>query len=390
MATIRNVRVHGETAPRDVELGAPGGSIDGTGCHLLPSLVDLCCDPGFPGFPVREDLASLAAAALAGGFADLLLSPRVVPVVDTPEHLADARRVAPGGVRLWRAAACTRGLAGEELSEIGLLTRAGIAALSDGGVPIRDTVVMRNMLEYARGFGATTFLRPCDADLDALGVIHESPLSAQLGMRGNPRSSEEIGIARVVALVRATGASVHLTHLSTARGVEHVRRARAEGLPITASTPVRSLILDESAVDDGRYDSRFRLHPPLRGATDRVALLDGVRDGTLLLCADHQPRAPEEKDLEFERAVPGSTGLESAFAGALTALDGDLDRLVSAFCAGPRALLPERPGGWVLVDTRAETTIRAADHRSRARNDAMDGCVLRGAVRACFPAAWIA
>ncbi|MES2640912.1 MAG: dihydroorotase [Myxococcota bacterium] len=389
MPRLLEVTVFGESAPRDVVVGADDRTVDARGLVLLPSLVDLGCDPGFPGFPAREDLASLTAAALSGGFGDLVTSPLVDPVVDTPEHIAAAPRQGPGGLRLWPAGAVTRGLCGEELAEIGLMGAAGAVALSDGGRPIRDTVVLRNVLEYARGFGLRVFLRAADADLDVLGVIHESGVAAQLGMRGNPAAAEEIGIARVVALVRTTGATVHLTRVGTARGVEAVRVARAEGLPLTASTPARNLLLDEAEHFARPYDTRLRLHPPLRGPADRAALIAGVRDGTLLLTSDHSPRAPEEKDLEFELSTPGSSGLESAFSAALTALDGDLSAVVAAFCTGPRALLPERPGGCVLVDPNAYTVVDAALHHSRARNDALDGHRLRGQVRACFPAASI-
>lgn len=389
MPRLLEVTVFGEATPRDVVVCADDRTIDARGLVLIPSLVDLGCDPGFPGFPAREDLGSLSAAALSGGFGDLLTNPLVDPVVDTPEHIAAAPRQGPGGLRLWPAGAVTRGLAGEELAEIGLMGAAGAAALSDGGRAIRDTVVLRNVLEYARGFGLRVFLRAADADLDVLGVIHESGVAAELGMRGNPAAAEEIGIARVVALVRTTGAAVHLTRVGTARGVAAVRAARAEGLPITASTPARNLLLDETEHLARPYDTRLRLHPPLRGPADRAALLAGVRDGTLLLTSDHSPRAPEEKDLEFELSTPGSTGLESAFSTALTALGGDLAAVVAAFCTGPRALLPERPGGCVLVDPHAYTVVDAALHRSRARNDAVDGHRLRGQVRACFPAASI-
>lgn len=387
MPRLRSVLVHGEAAPRDVVVGDGAETVDATGLVLVPSLVDLACDPGFPGFPVREDLPSLAAAALAGGFGDLLAGPHVDPVVDTPEQLAAAPRVGPGGVRLWHAGAVTTGLAGAELAELGLMGVAGAAAISDGGKPIRDTVVLRNALEYARAFGQRVFLRPADADLDVLGVLHESGVAAELGMRGNPGAAEEIGVARIVALVRATGATVHLTHVGTARAVAAIRAARAEGLPITASTPARNLLLDETVHFARPYDTRLRLHPPLRAPADREALLAAVRDGTLLLCADHAPRAPEEKDLEFERAIPGSTGLESALSAALTALDGDLVTLVRAFSDGPRALLPGAVGGWTLLDPHATVVVDAAGHRSRARNDALDGHTLRGAVRGCFPGA---
>lgn len=385
MPRLRDVRVYGEAKARDVVVGADDAVVDAAGLVLVPSFVDLACDPGFPGFPVREDLASLSAAALAGGFADVLTGPQVDPIVDTPEQMAAAPRQGPGGVRLWHAGAFTTGLAGGELAEIGLLGASGAAALSDGGRPVRDTVVLRNALEYARAFGMRVFLRPADAELDPLGVVHESGLAAELGMRGNPGASEEIGVARIVALVRATGASVHLTHLGTARGVALLRAARAEGLPIGGSTPARNLVLDEAEHLARPYDTRLRLHPPLRGTADRAALVAAVRDGTLLLTADHAPRAPEEKELEFERAAPGATGLESAFAAALTGLDGDLDAVVRALALGPRALLPEAPGGWTLVDPDVVAIVDTRAHWSRARNDALAGWSLRGAVRRCFP-----
>lgn len=384
MPRIEGARVWGEASPRDVCVPGDGPPVDGDGCHLVPSFVDLGCDPGYPGFPAREDVASLAAAALAGGFVDLVTSPAQEPILDTPEHFADHRRDGPGGVRLWPLGAITRGLAGEQLTEVGLLAAQGVVGLSDGGRRTVDSVVLRNAFEYAAAFGMRCFLRPADPFLDALGVVHESGVAARVGLRGNPSTTEEIGLTRILALVRSTRCPVHLAPVTSARGVELVRAAKAEGLPVTASVAARSLILDEEVLLDGTYDTRFRLHPPLRSPRDRRALVDGVRDGTLWVMADHSPRAPEEKELEFERAVPGSTGLESAFAAALTAL-GDLDAVVRALSTGPRALLPAGPTGWALVDPSAVTFVDPTAHRSRARNDALAGRTLQGAVRATFP-----
>ena len=397
MPRIESVRLwtpEGLVGPATVDLGEegepPGGpsaagpALDGAGAVLVPAFVDLACDPGFPGFPTREDPQSLGAAALAGGFADLATSPAQDPIVDTPEHLTDLRRALPGGARVWPLAALTRGLEGSALSEVGLLLRAGAAGFSDGGRRLADTVVLRNALEYAARFDAVTFLRPADPSLDALGVVNEGPRAAWMGLRGNPAATEEIGVCRILALVRQSRARVHLAPLGTARAVQLVRRAQAEGLPVTASVAARSLLLDEEALDDGSYDTRLRLHPPLRGAADRAALLEGVHDGTLWVCADHHPRAPEEKELEFERAVPGATGLETAFAAAWTAL-GDLDLVVRALSLGPRSLVPGR--GWALVDLDADEVVEPSKHRSRARNDALAGRRLRGRVRATFPGA---
>ncbi len=341
----------------------------------VPAFVDLVCDPGFPGFPARETPASLADAATAGGFCELLACPHVDPVVDTPEHLSRTEPLRPP-VRLLAAAALTVGLRGVELTEVGLLRQAGARALSDGRVPVADSLVLRNALEYAREFRLPVLLRPADAALDAVGVIHDSPLAARLGLRGNPAATEEIGVARAIALCRATGATVHLTHLGTARAVEQVVAAQREGLPLTASTPARNLVLDELALDDGRYDARLRLHPPLRGRAERAALVDAVRAGVLWVCADHQPRAPEEKDHEFERAVPGSAGLRSAFAACLHATR-DLGATVRALSEGPRSLLGLPVGGWALVDPEAPWVPVPA--RGQAP-DALEGHELRGVV----------
>ncbi len=336
----------------------------------VPSFVDLGCDPGFPGFPARETRESLVAAARLGGFGHLVLSPRVDPVVDTPEHVA-RMDVGLSAVRLHAVGALTIGLEGKELAEVGLLKRAGAVALSDGGLAMADSVVLQNALEYAREFALPVLLRPADAFLDAVGVIHDSPIATHLGLRGNAAATEQIGVARAIALCRATGATVHLTHLGTAYAVEAIAAAQREGLPLTGSVPARNLLLDESTLDDGRYDARLRLHPPLRSAADRAALIDGVRAGVLWLSADHQPRAPEEKDHEFERAVPGSPGLASAFAAALTAL-GELGVVVDALCRGPRRLLRLPEASFALVDPAAPY--------AAPLTDALAGTPLRGQV----------
>ena len=398
MAWISNVLVWGEAQRRNVEIPI-GPDIDGAGLTLVPSFVDLACDPGFPGFPQRETPQSLGDAALAGGYSDLVTRPCVDPVPDQPEHLADLRRSLPGGVRVWPTPALTRGQAGQALTEFGLLSQFSIPGVSDGGVVVADSLILRNAMEYAQRFALTLWLRPGDPSLDGLGVVHDSPFATVLGLRGNPATNEEIGLSRILSLVRASGASVVVGPLGTRAGVDLLRRARAEGLPVTGYVAARSLLLDERIVEgslpealgDGGelermpYDTLVRLHPPLRAPEDRLALLAGVREKILWVSADHAPRAPEEKELEFERAVPGSTGLESAFAATLTALGGDLAATVHALALGPRALLPEPVTGWTLIDPNAETTVNAALHRSLARNDALDGMRLRGKVIACFP-----
>jgi dihydroorotase len=365
----------------------PEGESDARNLHLLPGLVDLCCEAGFPGFPERETRSSLRHAAMNGGFTDLLLSPATDPVLDTPEQLRKRHSFS------WQAAgALTAGLQGEQLSELGLLAKggwaAGVAAFSDGGRPISSTLVLRNALEYASRLSVPVLLRPAEPELDRVGVVHESPFSAELGLRGNPAATEEIGIVRICALLKHIRCPplVHLTHISTAAGVSLIESAQQQGLPISASTPARNLILDETALEN--YDTRFRLHPPLRSTADRLALTDAVARGILYLSADHQPRSPEEKEHEFERAVSGSSSLESAFSAAWTALEAyGLPTLVQAFSFGPSSLLKNPVGGWVLVDLKAEKLVDVAIHQSHARNDALSGKTLKGNVLATFPAA---
>lgn len=401
MPRLLDVQRFGAAGRQNLMLGESGAEaeIDASTLHLVPGFVDLCCNPGFPGFPQRESPRSLTAAALAGGFTDLLLSPGVDPVVDTPEQILVHDGI--GGPRRWTAAAMTPGLHGKDLAELGLMLRAGAVALSDGSVPIASTVVLRNILEYARGFGATLIFRPADPELDLLGVVNESAVSVRIGLRGNPPATEEIGVARILALLAAMPVAprVHLSHLGTAAAVALVTQAAKCGLPVSASTPARNLILDEEVLDGFGYESRYRLHPPLRSRRDREVLVEAVMAGQLWLCADHQPRAPEEKEHELERATPGSTGLETAFSAAWTALRSQLPTeqalavLVQALSLGPRRLLPTASGrpldaapvGWTLVDLEAGHTVVPAAHRSMARNDALAGRTLRGQVRGCWP-----
>lgn len=359
-----------------------------TNCVYLPSFIDICCDPGFPGFPLRETPDSLRAAALSGGFLDLLLSPAVEPIRDTPEQFTPQPAA---HVQFYMAAAATLGLQGEHLSEVGLLIKAGAAVFSDGGRSIASTLVLRQFMEYTARFNTRLLLRPADTALDALGVVNESMLSAWIGLRGNPPETEEIGITRILALLRALPQppAVHLSHIGTARGVQLIQAARSEGLPISASTPARNLLIDENCLKNGGYDSLYRLHPPLRTAQDREALLQGVCDGVLFLSADHQPRAPEEKEHEFERAVPGSTGLQTAALAAYTAFklaglstEQALRTLSAALSESPREWLQARPAGWVCFEPEAQTEVAPAKSASLARNDALNGLKLQGAIRA--------
>ena len=364
--------------------------IDARGAVVSPGLVDLgatLCDPGQTW---REDLQSGSEAAAAGGFTTVVASPRTQPVVDCPAVLRDVltRAAEVTGARVLQAGALTAGLKGEDLAEVGLLHEAGAIALSDGGVATADTGVLRRALDYARPFGLPVLLRPQDPSLATDGVMHEGAVSLRIGLRGEPAEAEEIGVQRIVALARLTGARVHLSHVTTARGLALVARARSEGLAVTASAPARNLVLCDADIEASTYDPHLRVSPPLRTAADRAALIEAVRSGAITLHSDHVPWTRVGKELEFAYAKPGALGLETALKAALTALDGDASAVVRALCVGPAALLgfapsvaPEAPADLVVFDPQVASAL-GPERRSRGCNEPLTGRTLRGCVRA--------
>lgn len=370
----------------------PGGArvVDCRGAAVLPGFVDLVADLADPGFTWREDLDSGSRAAAAGGFTTVLASPATDPVVDSGAVVAGLLDLAAAarGARVLRAGAVTVGLQGAQLAEMGTMFELGCAALSDGGHALGDAAVLRNALEYARPFGAPVLLRPAVPALEQRGCMHEGDVSVQIGLRGIPAASEEIGLALVIALVHTTGARVHLTHLTTARAVRMLALAKADGLPITASVPARSLLLTDRDVRDSGYDSATRVLPPLRPEADRAALCHALTSGVVdAVCSDHSPWTRVEKEHEFERATPGAAGLETAFAAACTALEGDLGALARVLAVGPAAVLGRSArlargevADIVVVDPDAELEV-GPPTLSKACNEPLRGRTLRGVVR---------
>ena len=380
---------------RIVEVGedlAPRGEreLDCRGLHLIPALVDLGSELGDPGETWREDLASGALAAAAGGFGTVVVSPATSPVIDQASLVGDVLSRARGlpGARLRVAGALTEQLDGRELAELNDLVEAGAVALSDGARGLSDALVLRNALEYARPLRVPVMLRPCEASLEERGCMHEGEVSVAVGLHGVPAASEEIGVARAISLVRLTGCALHLSHVTTEHALRALAAARAEGLPITAGAPARHLVLTDQAIDDGEYNSNLRLSPPLRPERDRRALVEAARAGLLdVVSADHVPWSRVEKELEFALASPGAVGLESAFAAAWTAL-GDLEALVMAMSVRPGrkiglepALRPGAPADVAVVDLDAVGPL-APPMRSRGMNEPLAGRSLRGRVRA--------
>ncbi|MEE2750267.1 MAG: dihydroorotase [Myxococcota bacterium] len=371
--------------------GVDAERVECGGLVIAPGFVDLeaqLCDPGFTW---REDLVSGSQAAARGGFTTVLASPRTDPVLDDPalvrEVIDRGREMACVDVLV--AAALTTGLGGEDIAEVGLLVEAGASALSNCDVHIRDTTVLRNALLYARPFGKTVMLRVGDPWLDKSGVVNEGEVSTGMGLRGISDANEEIGLSRLVALARVTGASIHATGISTAKGVQVLRRAREEGLGISGSTGASYLLLNQEDVLESGYNTAYKLSPPLRTEVDRQALVEAVRDDVLTaVTSQHVPWTRVEKELEFEQAEAGAAGLETALSATMAALD-DLSAAVRALSTGPAELLglnnalqAGAVANFVLLDPSASVSVNSAEFASKSKSSPLDGRVLPVEVKA--------
>jgi dihydroorotase len=377
---------------------APEGAtvVDAEGACLAPGLVDMRVHFGEPGEEEKETFDSGSAAALAGGVTSLALLPDTDPPVDDPamvEFVARRARRARG-VKIHPMGALTRGLEGRQLAEIGLLKEAGAVAFTDGPIPIADSRVMRRALAYAGRFGAPVIQRPEDTGLAPEGVMNEGALSTRLGLAGIPNAAEVILLERDLRLVELTGARYHAAQLSTAEAVAAIRRAKAQGLPVTADVGPHHLMLNELEVEGYRTFAKVR--PPLRSETDRRALVAGLIDGTLdAIASDHRPQDQDEKRLPFADAEFGAIGVETMLPVCLRLVhDGRLglldllDRLTRApaellgLDAGRLAV--GRAADLVLFDPERPWRIEETDLHSLAKNTPFENRLVQGKVLRTF------
>jgi dihydroorotase len=286
-------------------------TLDATGLVVAPGLVDLSARLREPGYEYKATLESEMRAAVQGGVTTLVCPPDTDPVLDEPglvemlKHRArnlDLAQVHPLG-------ALTMGLKGEALTEMAELTEAGCIGFAQAEVPILDTNVLLRALQYAKTFGYTVWLRPQDPHIGRGGVAHSGPLATRMGLSSVPVMAETIALHTIFELVRSTGARVHLCRISSGAGLELIRAAKKEGLPVTCDVGVHHLHMTDA--DIGFFDSNARLTPPLRSSRDRDAITAGLLDGTIdAVCSDHTPVDDDEKLLPFGEASPGATGLE--------------------------------------------------------------------------------
>ncbi|WP_332815069.1 dihydroorotase [Ramlibacter sp.] len=296
---------------------SPSRVLDARGCIVAPGLVDLAVRLREPGHEHEGMLESEMAAAVAGGVTSLVCPPDTDPVLDEPGLVEMLRMRAEKlhQARVFPLGALTRGLAGEVLTEMAELTEAGCVGFSQAEVSLANTQVLQRALQYAATFGYTVWLRPQELHLGK-GVAASGPLATRLGLPGVPVAAETIALHTIFELVKATGARVHLCRISSAAGVELVRQARDQALPVTCDVSINSLHLTDA--DIGYFDSRMRLSPPLRQLRDRDALREGLADGTIdAVVSDHTPVDEDAKTLPFAEAEPGATGLELLLSLAL-------------------------------------------------------------------------
>jgi dihydroorotase len=377
--------------------------LDASGCVVAPGLVDLHTHLREPGLEVAETVETGSRAAAVGGYTAVVAMPNTTPALDNASVVRDVLALGRGALaQVAVAAAITIGRKGERLTPMGELAALGVHLFTDDGRGVQDARLMRRALEYASDLGIVLAQHCEDEALAAGGHMNEGAWSSRLGIAGQPAVAEEAMIARDLALVRQTGAPMHFLHLSSAGSVELIRRAKAEGLPVTAEVTPHHLCLTDEAVAD--FDTAFKVNPPLRTGSDVAALRVGLRDGVIdAVATDHAPHLSESKEEPFDHAPFGMIGLETSLAVTHTVLstapDGDawplgdlfgafswrpariarLDRASGGRHGGPIAA--GEPANIVVFDPSAIWVVDSAAMVSRSRNTPFSGMKVQGRVR---------
>ncbi|GLR66251.1 dihydroorotase [Acidocella aquatica] len=384
----------GRIADFGPSLGQPDGAtiIEAEGAVLCPGLVDMRASLGEPGFEYRETIASAAAAAAAGGITTIAVLPDSSPPIDDPAlvHLITARGAETGSVSLLPYAAATRGCAGQELAEYGLLKAAGAIAFTDGAKTIASSRLMRLALSYASGFGMRIVQHPEDYELAKSGAATSGARASWMGLPGIPAAAEAICVARDIRLAEMANSAVHFAHVTTAEALALIRQAKDKGLRVTCDTAPPYFDLNETAI--GGYRTYAKLSPPLRAEADRQAVLAALRDGTIdAIASDHQPRDADDKRLPFAEASPGGAGLATLLGVTLAQVQSGHLTLPQAL-----ALLTARPAAWLginagviakgapadlcLFHPERSWQVNAGQMPGKAQNTPFDGRALEGVV----------
>jgi dihydroorotase len=398
---LKDGRVAEIAAPGKLKSANGAEVLDATGLTLAPGLIDMHVHLREPGQSYKETIASGTAAAAAGGFTAVAAMPNTIPVNDSPETTRWMLAPERGAViRVFPIAAATRGSKGEAINDFAALKSAGAVAVSDDGLPILKDNIMRETLAAAARVGLSVIQHAEDTRLTQVGgksaSMNLGPTSFKLGLRGWPNEAESGIVERDIRLVselRDARAHLHVAHTSTAAALNAVRQARRNGLRVTCEVAPHHFLLTDEHV--GLYDTNAKMCPPLRSAADRDAMIEGILDGVVdAIATDHAPHAVHEKEVEFENAPNGITGLETALGLSLRWLHKEwkmpLGRVLSLLSAQPAALLNLKGRGTLTVgsfadvvvfDPKAEWTYNARETKSKSRNTPFDGWKMQGKVR---------
>jgi dihydroorotase len=391
--------------------------IDVSGLIVCPGLIDLHVHLREPGQSAKETMATGTAAAARGGFTSVVCMPNTSPPIENAATVALIREKAEreAKVNVFITGAITKNIEGEELAPIGSLKQAGVVAITDDGHCVQNNELMRRALEYARMFDLPVMDHCQDYALVSDGVMHEGFWSATLGLRGWPSAGEELIVARNIVLAETTGARIHCQHLSAAGSVELIRAARKRGVPVSGEACPHHFTLTDSAIagsetfwrTDGKgvygfsamdgwpawpnYDTNLKMNPPLRSARDRDAILEGIVDGTIeVICSDHAPHCDYEKEVEFDYAPFGITGLETELSLSLMQLYHtrrmSLSDVIARFTTGPANLLklakgtlkPGADADVTVIDPDLEWVFQRAESLSKSKNTPFHGWTMKG------------
>ena len=362
--------------------------IDAGGCWVVPGLIDMHVHLREPGEEYKEDILSGCRAAAAGGFTGVACMPNTRPVNDNRSVTALILELAAGApARVYPVAAISKASKGESLAEFGDLREAGAVAVSDDGLPVQDSQLMRRALEYATDFGLAVISHSEEPSLSH-GSMNEGVVSTRLGLQGIPTVAESIMVYREIALAEYTGKPVHIAHVSTAMSTELIRSAKKRGVPVTAETTPHYFTLTEEAVEG--YNTNAKMNPPLRSEEDRQAVLQGLADGTFdAIATDHAPHSILEKEVEFDAAANGIIGLETSLPLSLALVrDGVIDekRLIELMSLNPATVLgleagtlsEGAPADITIIDPRAEFHYTEDKVVSKSKNSPFLGWKLQG------------
>ncbi len=359
------------------------------GLWLAPGLIDMHVHFREPGQEYKETIRTGSQAAAAGGFASVCTMPNTIPVNDDPAvtHFILQKAAQANLVRVLPVAAVSKGSLGEQLCEFGELKAAGAVGVSDDGLPVMNAQLMRRALEYAAGFGLRVISHCEDTALADGGVMNEGPRATRMGLAGIPNACESVMAIRDIALAQLTGVPVHLAHVSTRETVTAVRRAKQEGIAVSAETAPHYFTLTDAAVEG--YDTHAKMNPPLRSEQDRQAIQQGLADGTIdAIATDHAPHTVLEKEVEFDRAANGIIGLETALplglklvAEHILKIEDLIDRMAAAparILGLERGVRTGRPADLTLIDPAKAFNVQADAFKSMSRNTPFDGWSLKG------------